>query len=176
MIRYGSDNLLRLVAPTNTQDGTTITGGTCTARLYDDRKDSTLDADEATSQTTLSVANPALYEVDVDSVAVELDDDSIHDAGLVTARDLTAGTITVTTGLASAAAAGSRVMAKLGADIAMSEYGTPVVGATDWGRQGAIESTHADLALDQAVRIEITLSVSGVVSIHTSREIVGLGG
>lgn len=174
-MKYLSDTLVQLQHPVNEQDNTTIDAGTCNAILYHDAKDTRLSADEAVSgaTTTWGVEKPGLFEVDVDNAVLERDDGTMHDGGVVTAIDVTAGTITVTNVLTTDdAAKGNRVMVQLGAAVSMSAYGTPDIDTLDntWGFEGVIESSHADLNPGIPIRIEITLDASGVKltdTIHT---------
>jgi len=176
LIRYLSDNLIRLVAPINTEPDphTVISSGTCTARLFDEDHETELSADEATSQTVLSVDRARSIEVGSD-VTVMLDDGTYHDAGTVTARDLDADEVTVTTGLASAASAGARVLTSIGADVTLTTYGTPGLLTTDWGFKGTMLHNHADVKPGMQLRIEIFLDASGVELLETIREPVVVG-
>lgn len=176
MIRFLSDNLVRLIAPINTQPdpNTTISTGTCTARLFDADHETTLSADEATAQTILSVRRARSIDVGA-SVTLSLDDGTYHAAGAVTARDLDADTITVTTGLASAASKGARVMTQVGANVSMSAYGTPHLNQTNWGFQGEIQAEHAGLVPGQSIRIEIHLDDSGLELLEVIRDRVVVG-
>lgn len=176
MIRYLSDNLVRLIAPINTQPSPneTISSGTCTARLFDVDHETSLSADEATAQTVLSVRRARSIEVG-SSVTVSLDDGTYHAAGAVTARDLDADTITVTTGLASAAASGARVLSQIGASVSLSAYGTPSLTTTTWGFEGQIQAEHAGLVPGQSIRIEIHLDASGLELLEVIRDTVVVG-
>ena len=176
MIRYISDNLIRLIAPTNTQPdpNTVISAGTCTARLFDDGRETTLSAVEATAQTVLSVERARSIDVG-STVVIQLADGSYHNGGAVTARDLEADTVTITTALASGAAIGARVMTKIGPSITMAAYGTPALGTTTWGFEGTMEAAHADVLPGMALRIEIDLDAAGVELVNVIRESVVVG-
>lgn len=163
VIQLRTTSLVRLIAPTD--ESTTpptplvTTGGTpstCSFKVYDHGKIQELSATEATGQTILSVTNAGVFAVG-DVVEVDLDSGAIHDAGAVTAVDPANGTITVTTGLASAAAAGRRVRVRLGPSVVMASYGTPVIGALDWGMVGTLAHNHPGLDKDRELEIEITL-------------------
>lgn len=176
MIRYISDNLIRLIAPINTQPqpNTVISAGTCTARLFDEGRETTLSAAEAAAQTTLSVSRARSVDVG-SSVVIQLDDKTYHDGGAVTARDLEADTITITTGLASGAGIGARVMTRIGPDISLAAYGTPSLTTTTWGFEGTMEANHADVLPGMALRIEIDLDASGIELVSVIREPVVVG-
>ena len=68
-----------------------------------------------------------------------------------------------TTGTVSA---GRKVRRKLGADVAMTSFGTtdgvfpsnPVLGDTSWGFRGVITDTHDDLEVGMTVRIEVVFN------------------
>ena len=174
---YLSDNLIRLVAPINTQPdpNTVVSAGTCTARIFDSDRETVLTADEASGQTVLSVSRPSSITVGSD-VVVQLADGTYHDAGAVTARDLAAKTVTVTTALAAAGAvSGARVMTQLGATLTLAAYGTPSLTTTDWGFEGIFPSTQADVQPGQNVRIEIKLDASGVDLVQAIRTVVEVG-
>lgn len=165
-ISYRSSVLIREVAPTdvsvkpkNPLDFTD--GATATFKVYDPAKDEVLSVAEAGAQTVLSVTSAAVFILG-DLVEVTLDDGTIHDAGAVTAVDPTAGTITITTALASPAAAGRRVRVRLGTQIAMAAYGTPKVGTRDWGFQGLLPSNHPGLEIDLEINVEIIFLGTGV--------------
>lgn len=166
-IHYKSDTLVEFLASIDESDGSAITvasGGSCVARLFDDNKDTRLSADEATSQTVLSVnatrGNRHAFEVG-DKLYIELDDgtyDSIDIASIQHAD----GTITIDSGLASGAAKGAAISVLLGASVTMSEFGSPESPpeATSklWGWRGTIADTHADLEIGQEIRVQIELN------------------
>lgn len=151
-----------------------ISSGTCLARLFDSDHETTIDAVGAAAQTVLSVARAQSIEVGA-SVTVQLNDGSYHEAGAVTSRDLLAETITITTALATEAGPGARVMTKLGATVTLAAYGTPALTTTDWGFEGTIEGTHADLTPGLSVRIEIHLDSSGLELLEVLRQRVAVG-
>jgi len=179
-VKYLSDTLIQLQHPVDIQNATTIDDGTCDAVLYHDAKDTRLSADEdvAGATTEWSVERPGNFEVGVDNAILERDDGTMHDGGVVTARDITAGTITVTNLLTTDdAAKGNRVMVQLGASISLSAYGTPDIDTLDdsWGFEGIIESSHADLDPGVPIRVEITLDASGVKLTETIHDHVSGG-
>lgn len=174
-MQYKSDTLLQLVAPIDEKAGTPISTGTCTGRLFDDAADALLTADAVSTDDELAVDKPNRFEVGVDSVAVELDDGSIFEAGLVTAVDAAAKTVTVTTALTGDAVKGSRVMVKLGADLTLTAYGTPDVDTKTWGFDATVQSDHAGLRPGRAVRAEIELDSSGLVTLEAVRDRVTVG-
>jgi hypothetical protein len=68
--------------------------------------------------------------------------------------------ITLSSTLTGTVSAGRKVRRKLGADIAMTNFGTfptsnPVLGDTSWGFRGTIADTHDDLEVGMTVRIEV---------------------
>lgn len=161
---YRTDVPIRFQHPTdviaqNPLDFTTD-GSTCTFKVFDPAKDEVLTAAEITSATVLNVTGAGVFEIG-DTVEVDLDDGTVHDAGAVTAVDPVAGTIDVTTGLASGAAAGRRVRVRLGAQVTMTEYGTPTLGRTDWGFIGILSNTH--LGLEIGLEIDVEISFVGAV-------------
>lgn len=175
-MKYLSDNLVRLRGPVNQQTDAAISTGTCTARLFHDAKDTYLTAAVNTGVSVWPVEEPGLFTVNQDVAMLQREDGSYHDGGLVTAVDVSAGTITVTNALTTAnALINARVMAKLGADVAMAAYGSPVVGTYDWGFRGTVESDHAGLKPGLPVRIEITLDNSGLVLTEVLNTIVVAG-
>lgn len=177
MIRYLSANLVRLIAPTNVQPhpNETISTGTCTARLFDERHETALSADEASGQTVLSVLRARSIEVGANVVVMDADA-GYHDAGAVTARDLEADTVTVTNAIPAAGALqGARVMTKLGANVSLTAYGHPHVGGTDWGFEGIVPYDQGGLLPGMPVRIEIHLETTGLELLEVLREQVVAG-
>jgi len=114
-IQLYADDLLQALGPTDEASTpaaaiTTITS--CTGRLYDDSKDTkaanrfeVLTADAAAAATTIEVATSARF-VAGDTVETELDDGTLH-SDIV--ASVTATTIELTTGLATAASAGRKI-------------------------------------------------------------------
>ena len=93
-------------------DGTakyTLTGAK--AADIDQISETTLDADEAASQTVLSVTSTTAGAAfaDADIIHIQLDDDTWHTTTI--ASSVTDDTVTVDTGLASAASSGNKVFA-----------------------------------------------------------------
>jgi hypothetical protein len=179
VIRFLSDNLLRLVAPLDTSQNpvVVVSAGTCTARLFDAFKDTQLAAAAVTAATVLSCGEVGQFEVG-DAITLQLDDASYHFAGAIVSIDANADAITITTGLASAARRGARVMRQIGPSVSMLAYGTPAISTTDWGFQGTMESNHADVLPGQAVRVEIALASAtpaGLGLLETLRESVVVG-
>lgn len=174
MIRYISDNLIRLIAPINVETNTVVTTGTVTARLFDEGRETTLSAAESPAQTVLSVSRARSIDVG-SSVVIQLSNKTYHDGGAVTARDLEADTITITTGLASVADIGARVMTRIGPDISLAAYGTPSLTTTTWGFQGTMQANHADVLPGMALRIEIDLDSGGLELVSVIREPVVVG-
>lgn len=174
MIRYISDNLIRLIAPINVETNTVVTTGTVTARLFDEGRETTLSAAEAPAQTILSVSRARSIDVG-SSVVIQLSNKTYHDGGAVTARDLEADTITITTGLANVADIGARVMTRIGPDISLAAYGTPSLTTKTWGFQGTMQANHADVLPGMALRIEIDLDSGGLELVSVIREPVVVG-
>lgn len=160
-IPFKTDRMVRfevptdeLASPRNPLDFTND-GATCSYKVFDAAKSEALTADEASGQSVLSVSNPGSFELG-DVVEVDLDDGTAHDAGAVTDVDEDAGTIQVTTALASAASEGARVRCRLGAEVAMTEYGTPSLRTRDWGFQALLLASHPAHVLGKEVDVEIT--------------------
>ena len=157
-IPFQSDVPIIFRAPTdvinqNALDNTND-GSTSTFKVYDLAKDEVLSALEATAQTVLSVTNAGVFKIG-DIVEVILDDETVHDAGLVIAVDPTLGTITITTGLASQASADNRVRVRLGTETTMDEFGTAKIGHRDYGFIGNLSDTHPGLEIDLEIDVEI---------------------
>ena len=176
MIRYLSDNIVRLIAPINVQpsSSTPVSSGTCILRLFDAAHETALTASGTASQTVLPVYRARSIKVG-SSVVVSLSDGTYHAAGAVTARDLEADTITVTTGLASSAARDARVLTQLGQSITCSTYGTPNLSTTTWGFYGVIQAEHNQLVPGQSIRMEIHLDESGLELLEVIRDTVVVG-
>ena len=157
-IPYQTTSVVELTAPTDTiaQEplDNTDDGATCTFKVYDPAKDEAIAIDEASSQSILSVTDPAVFVVG-DTAEVTQNDGTIHAAAIsdVIPED---GTITLDDPLTVAADAGNRVRARLGDEITMTEFGTPALETLDWGFRGALASNHAGLDLDLEINIEIS--------------------
>ena len=164
-LRFNSTNTIYLEGPMDKNTGALSSGGTCNALLFHDRKDTSLSADEASSQADLSVGDPSLYEPDVDTISIQKDDKTWFDCGLVTAIDKAAGTITITSPIDANISKGAAVRARFGSatPIAMTSYGSPVANTYDWGYRGTIAATHdINMRVGVPVRAEITLLDAGV--------------
>lgn len=167
-IKYLSDNLIRIRGPVNVETNAAISSVTsCSTSLYDDRKDTLTRGGFGIGVDEWPVYDASQFVPNIDVAIVQRSDGTLHNGGLVTATDLTAGAnkITVTTALTGTnVRTKSRVMCQLGAVIDTSTaYGTPVVGTYDWGFKGVIQSDHDDLFPGLSVRLETTLNASGVV-------------
>jgi len=181
-LNYKAGNLLRLERTVDSVAGTAINdaaGGTARVHLFDDRKDTRLSADEATSQTILSVNSTrgAGHEFAVgDELYIELDDGT-YDTLAILSIDHAAKTITVETGLTSGASAGASVCVLLGVQLNMAEYGTPSIDPVtyDWGYEVTMPATHAGIEIGQDVRIQYELLLSGVVLLR-QREVATVEG
>lgn len=171
VIRKGASTLVILESPHDelTDPPEVISAGTVTARLFDDSADSELSADEATSQTIISVVFPGLYAAG-DTVRIELDDGTFDEPG-ITSVDAAGGTILIDSGLTSAAATGNRIAKKLGADVSMSAFGTPVLRSFNpqWGFKGSILLAHGGLVVGQNVRVEISYSSGAGLEVFSAR-------
>lgn len=189
---HDSDNLVLLEGPVNELTGAAITNTppvtSAKCRTFDDAKDTFLTANEATSQTILSVSDPSLYEENVDRVVVWLDNGTWHEAGLVTEVNADAGTVTVTTGLASASAIGNRVCAIVGSLIGAGSpwevdmtYYEPASGAVagnfDYGWRVVLPDSLQAFGMDigVVVRCELVLDVTANVKLtrNLKRRVVG---
>jgi hypothetical protein len=153
---FKTSTTLEVVSPTavvakNPLDNTTD-GATSEARAYDPAKDETLSGAEAIGQTVLSVNNAGVF-VEDDIVELIQDDGTTHQS-TVASVDTVAGTVTIDDVTTVAAAIGNRFRVRIGAVIAMSEYGTPVLGKRDWGFRGTLASTHAVQVLDREFNLE----------------------
>lgn len=157
-----SNNTVRLRGPTNTDDDSLISTGTCIGRLFDDSKETTLTANTGGGSTVLPVFDATPFGIH-DVIYVRLETGAWHDGGAVVSTDVEAKTVTIFNSLASSAHAGKAVAAKLGADITMTVYGTPVAGTFDWGFRGVILETHDHLYPGMVVRTERRLEKAGVI-------------
>lgn len=169
----GADYDVRLLGPTNTRTGAVVTDSPTPIgvklRVFDERKCTNLSAAEVTNQTVLSVTRPDLFVVGVDRMIVLLDNFTYHDAGILTARDVDAGTITVPTQLPSPAAAGRPVYVGVGnavgvggsweTDMVYFNAGasTEVAGNFDYGWRQVIIDNHADLTVGMTLAIQVDL-------------------
>lgn len=151
---YKSDNDIELIAPVLRSSSTVLTSGTCTARLFDVKREDFLTATNATN--VLSVEGRCQFKVG-ESAYLELNDGTFH-TSVITAVDPVAKTITLTGAPPSAAAAGRRVVRKIGADILMTAFNAAGAKATteDWGWRGQMADDHAEVQLEMVVRVEIT--------------------
>jgi hypothetical protein len=173
MISFRSTNTIYLKGPQNANTGSLSSGGTCTANLYHDDKDGYLTQNAASFATVFNVSNTSLYELGVDIITIELNNNTLQSLGLIVAIDSSLGTITTASPAGSESNKGRRIMAHLGAEIAMSTtYGTPASGTFDWGYRGDITPTHPGLKVGMPVRIEILLIDAGVEKTTILREIV----
>jgi len=92
-----------------------------------------------------------------EQVSVDQDDGTKH-ITTVSDRDLSTNEIVladVTTALVSV---GNLVAQKIGADVTMTQYGTPAANDNTWGYRGTIADTHAGLKLGQRVRAVINFN------------------
>ena len=156
---YQSDITIRGTHPTdvsvdphNPLDNT-VDGATSTFKVYDRAANEKFSAAEALGQTVWSVTNAAKFAVDDIIEATETDGTIL--SGAVTAVDPTLGTITSDTALLVGAAAGARIRVRLGAQITMTEYGTPSLNTITWGFQGMLPYNHPGLDLDVLIDVEI---------------------
>lgn len=155
-IKYKSDALVELNGPVDEATGNPITSGTCEARLFDDRKDARLMQDASASDTVLNVSDARGFAPG-DALYIELDDGTYDTLGVVS-TDTAAKTVTVAgPGLTSAASATALLSTLIGAPIAMTTYGTPVVGKYDWGFRGTIPYDQAAMEVGLKLRIQIEL-------------------
>lgn len=170
--KHQSNNTVRLLGPVNEDNGTTVDAGTCIAKLFDDVKDTTLTADVAAGVKILPVEDASKFVNGDDIIAVFDSSGAWFDGGVTTAIDVTAKTITVTNGLTFIAQRGARVSVQLGGDIAMSAFGTPVVGTFDWGFRGPVTSNHASMKPGMIIRTERRLDASSIILTEITRDAV----
>lgn len=187
----GADNLVRWEGPVNEITGAAITNTpavtSAKCRLFDDGKDTVLEASETLGQTIISVERPGLFEVGVDRAVIQLDSGAWHDGGLILGRSIPDKTLTISVSLAAGASKGARVGRPLGAAIGSSDpweidmtYYEPASGAVagnfDYGWRATIPDTQANgFDIGTICRIELVLDVSaGVKGLKTlKRRIVG---
>lgn len=162
-IKFQSDNTISLTGPTNTEDDALSSGGTCTARLFHDRKDTYLtQISGAVGSNILRVFDPYLYETGVDNIRLQKNDLTWFDCGLVVAVSDVSVTVTNSHSEGSIRK-GAAVRAQIGPTITMLSYGTPQLNTYNWGYRGRIEHDHAALSVGTPIRIEITLTDTGIV-------------
>jgi len=177
-IRYLADDQLRLEGPTDESDPnspTAITGATCAGKLYDERRSSRVVAAVAAGIAVVPVRDAGVFVTGA-TVMVRLDNGAEHESSVLSI-DTVADEVT----LVDAVPAGQSVPApfvdgngsviysstlrtKLGADVVMSEYGTPLPNNFDWGYAGTVEQDHTGLLPRMNVRVEVTL-ISGAVQL-----------
>ena len=140
---------------------------TSSFKVYVPSKDEVLSAAEATGQTVFSMTNPGAFVIG-DTLELTLDDASLH-SSLINAVDTVAGTVTVNDVTPSAAAKGNRGRVRLGPEISMTEFGTAVLGADDFGFAGSlIPSSHPVLSIGLEVNAEILfLGGAGLTLLET---------
>jgi len=152
---YKSANNVEFLDVTLAADGTAISSITdCIAKLYDDNKDDKTVADAASGANVIQVSRIKKFAVG-DTIIITQDDETDHDGGLITVIDSESSTLTFTTVTTDTCAAGRVVKVKLGANVTMTLFGTPVPGQEDWGFRGIITAAHSNLYIGQQVRIEI---------------------
>lgn len=191
---FDSDNLALLEGPVNQLTGAAITNTpavtSAKCRTFNDAKDSFLTA-AVSSGTTLSVSNPSAYEPNIDRVVLWLDSNAWHECGLVTARDVDAGTITITTTVPSAAREGARVCGIIGNLIGESQpwerdmtYFDPLDGSTatagnfDYGWRVVLPDSLSAHGFDigVVVRCELVLDVAANVKVTKTLRRLVVGG
>lgn len=152
-IRYETDNLLREVRPLDksTDPPTTVTAGTCTGRLFNNKKDSYLTTSAGGGGNILVIRDTRPFVVG-DTIYVKLDTGVWHNGGALVSKQ--GDTLTITTVLPTAASIYRRVSVKLGPNISMPIYGSPDITTDDWGYGGVIADNHADLRIGMSVRVE----------------------
>ncbi len=171
-IPFGSDYMIRETGVRNVSavPPVTVDTGSCTARLFHNRKDDVLTAD-VSSGTTIPVERIIPFKVG-DLIYVMLNTGVWHDAGLLISKSGT--DLEVTNAIPSNARAGLRVAVKIGPDVAMPTYGTPVLGAFDWGYGGIIEPGHDGLVIGMEIRIETTIAADGARSVKNYKtQVIG---
>ena len=152
---YKSANNVEFLDVTLAADGTAISSITdCIAKLYDDNKDDKTISDVASGIRVFPVAHVKRFAVG-DTFIITQDDETEHNGGLINVIDAEASTVQFANVTTDTCAAGRAVKVKLGADVTMTLFGTPVPGQEDWGFRGIITAAHSDLYIGQQVRIEI---------------------
>lgn len=136
----------------------TISGGTCTGRLFDDTKDSTVTL-AVSSGDVVEVHDASAFQVG-DTIYVMLDSRAWHDGGAITVVNVVNNTLAFTNAIPSAVRLGRRVTVKIGPDVAMPAFGTPVLGTFDWGYRGIVDSDHTGLVVGMKLRVESDINIS----------------
>ncbi len=159
-IKYLTDTPVELLGP---YDSATLipisdadTSAVCSYSVYDTIKSAGTVALAVASGTAIVASNASLYVVG-DTLAIRLDDKTLHDGGLITAIDLDTGIVDITNAIPSNASVGSELLVALGAAVNMPEFGTPVVGRIDWGFRALLADTYLGLKLWMFIDIVISL-------------------
>lgn len=153
-INFRSDTNVELRGPTVQTTGAVAAGGFCQARLFDDSKDDIVTETVAIGSNVIPVRSPKKFQIG-DSITIDIGVTQ-YDAGPITSISVPDSTITVTNNAGAEVKPGADMKVKLGANVAMPLYGTPVPGSYDWGYRGVITDGHEDLKIGMNVRIEIT--------------------
>ncbi len=138
--------------------------GVASFKIYDPSKDELILADEAIGQSTLSVTNAGVFNVD-DAIEVTQNDESIL-ASTINAVDASAGTITIDNTLTVAVDVGRRVRVIFGSSVNMSEFGTANLNTRDWGYHGVFDdsiSAHSDARAKEGLDVDIEVKVNNSV-------------
>ncbi len=166
-LHVNSDDVLNLLGPTNTLTDASITGGSGSVYLVEERADTNLLSPSLISATFLTVADVSNYVIG-DSILVWLDDGSIDELTVDTIG--TPSTLTLTSGLAAAAAKGRQVAKQLGATLTLAEFGVTKAAfdtTGEWGYRITKPDTHADLGVGQRVGIIYSFSGGAGVALET---------
>ena len=152
-----SSDTLRLKGPTDQNADASVLGATGFAELLEERADATLTAAALSSATAIFIPDTSLYAVG-DTILIWVDDGTV-DVDTVAAL-ASATEITLTTGLSTTAAKNRQVAKRIGAQLALVEYGT-IKAAGDktgeWGYRVNKEPSHVGLVVGQRIRVYYTL-------------------
>jgi hypothetical protein len=159
---------LDLLGPTRKSDGTVITTGTCTGRLFDHRRSNRVAVAAASGAATLFLKKDPKFEAG-DTVRLSQQDGTFHES-VVTSVDHAARSLVLTTITTDEVLVDARIDRKLGADVDMPIFNAAGAAANtkDWGRRGVAVPAHQGITADMTVHVEAIL-VDGSTTIVKSR-------
>lgn len=168
-IQFQSDYFVRLKGPEDLgvdpdDVNRLLSSGTATYSSYDPGIDTVLDAAEALGQTILSVSDAGLFKVGY-RLELTQDNGTLHNSSVVSV-DASAGTVTINDVTTVAAALGNRVRRVFtSTPVAMTLFGTPVVGSLDWGYRGVLADDGPHQFIDQLVTAKMILDAGPGIKI-----------
>lgn len=188
LIGQGSNILIQVVDPEDDSKAlgdplrlmSAVNGSAGTVRLYEPRLNSKLRADVALGIGIIGVQNARLWKIGM-SAEIEVNDDFAvaRDEASVTDVDETAGTITISPVLTTAASRGKRVRRILRATsgglffLNLFEYGVPAENDETWGFQGSATPAYELVGtLDAEILAEAKITGSSTRTLYELFRIV----